>query len=663
MKITSCFYKIFRFLLNDSGFLLISLIYLLSFLYMLPLRNEAYQDDWAYIQSARHFFNTGQLTVSDWSAPALVFPLVWSYLFSFIFGFSIKALHLSTIILFYFGLISFYHLLRSFRLDAFRSSLFTLALMSFPWVFQFTYSFLTDIPYLSLLMIAMLFYVKAFQKGKNILFILGSITSSLALLTRQLGLFIPISVLLVLIYESCVTKKVRYRQIISSTLPILIVAIPYFWWSSQPGNETVAQRQTGLPWIIKNALPYFIPLNLGQIGITQIYYVEYHKRLYYFFYHLFGWLIPLYLIFKWNSRKCLDDIRENWKGILITSVIFLLGLSIEIFLHPGRKAYDISYPYQILFYIKWLPIPMRTLWDLLTFITVPCTLIFIGIFIQKVVLKFLVQNKPIFNRKFIILFFFGIIALLTLYIWAAIKIFHLILPLDFFIKNLISEKGFDLFVQSWYVYLILQLAYLGIIAKLTFLKFKARPHVSSSSLFLGIFFILQFGITLIYYYAWAEYVVTMLPFILLGLAHVTRSWQVNKRFAVLSILLMVFISVNLTKYRYTYIGIFYEYATKLVEQGVEPVYFDFPDESWLPWWYYEKTLPVAIAEAGGDKYKIKNRGTWAKIKPIPDRPILEFERIGLKNSSTKNIFLDTGPIPYSLFSKTRYIFYFRDSKN
>ena len=104
-----------KLLKRYAGIFIISFIYLLLFILMLPLRNAAYLDDFAYIKNAEEFVLTGNLRITDWASTALVFPVVWGALFAKIFGFSIRILHLSNIVLFYFGLLAFYGILRNLK--------------------------------------------------------------------------------------------------------------------------------------------------------------------------------------------------------------------------------------------------------------------------------------------------------------------------------------------------------------------------------------------------------------------------------------------------------------------------------------------------------------------------------------------------------------------
>src|SRR3989304_8482313 len=157
--------RLIKFIKNNLEILAISITYLLSFLYMLPLRDQIYGDDFVYISTVRDFIQTGVLKVSEWSYASMIFQTFWGAAFSEIFGFSLKIMHLSTVVILYPGLIAFYLLLREFSVSKFRSFIFTLFLLFFPHVFFMTYTFLTNIPAMSLAIISVYLYVKGLKRG------------------------------------------------------------------------------------------------------------------------------------------------------------------------------------------------------------------------------------------------------------------------------------------------------------------------------------------------------------------------------------------------------------------------------------------------------------------------------------------------------------------
>ena len=56
-------------------------------------------DDWTYAWSVEHFLRTGDLRMLEWSAHYPLAQILWGALFSWLLGFSLAALRLSTLVL------------------------------------------------------------------------------------------------------------------------------------------------------------------------------------------------------------------------------------------------------------------------------------------------------------------------------------------------------------------------------------------------------------------------------------------------------------------------------------------------------------------------------------------------------------------------------------
>src|SRR3989344_2915505 len=117
----------------------IFLVCALIFVAMLPLRNAVYSDDVAFSQSVRHFIQTGDLKVSEYTAASSIVHILWGSLFAIILGFSFSSLNISVIILLPVLLIGFYKILRKQDIPPDKSLIFTLFFLSIPWIPFLTY--------------------------------------------------------------------------------------------------------------------------------------------------------------------------------------------------------------------------------------------------------------------------------------------------------------------------------------------------------------------------------------------------------------------------------------------------------------------------------------------------------------------------------------------
>ena len=308
---------------NNRGQIIIIIALTLSFLYMLPLRNQGFQDDWAYIQSLKAFVQTNTFHGSDWAAPAAIPEIIVAAFLSQIFGFSMKITHLTTFLFLLIASLFFYHLLKLLKLKEFQATIFTLALIFFPWIFQFSFTFLTDVPYLSLLIISLWAYIKGLQTKNNTYLFLGSFLASLAFLTRQLGIILPLAIFLTLIYQNYQRKKFILNEFVAALLPFVSAYFLYNSWLAIGGHQTVGQHQAVN--FTKNDLPYFLPIKPGFAKVTNIFYFEYLYRFQFYLHYLGPFLLPLFFIFKIKFSKITNYFQKH-KTVILLAFLFYFFL-------------------------------------------------------------------------------------------------------------------------------------------------------------------------------------------------------------------------------------------------------------------------------------------------------------------------------------------------
>jgi hypothetical protein len=168
--------------------------FLCSSLLVSPLRNVPVIDDWTYAWSVEHLLATGRLAILDNSAHYNLFETYWGALWGAVFGFSFGVLRFSTVTLAAAGCGAFYLLLRELGLDRQRSLLGALTLAANPVFFVLAFSFMTDVPFLSLTLLALLCYAAGLTRDQPAWLWAGSIFAVCAFLSRQIGIVTPLAV-------------------------------------------------------------------------------------------------------------------------------------------------------------------------------------------------------------------------------------------------------------------------------------------------------------------------------------------------------------------------------------------------------------------------------------------------------------------------------------
>ena len=155
------------------------------------LRDVPVIDDWVYASSVEHLLKTGELRVDEISAVYPVAQILWGALFAASMGFSFGALRLATLTMAAIGCLAFYKTLREVGVPPTYSFFGAAAVAMSPVYFALSFSFMTDVPFVSLSMIAVLFYVQAVRRDQpGPLWIAGAF-AVLAFLVRPIGVVLP----------------------------------------------------------------------------------------------------------------------------------------------------------------------------------------------------------------------------------------------------------------------------------------------------------------------------------------------------------------------------------------------------------------------------------------------------------------------------------------
>lgn len=611
--------KFLSYLKKHLGLVIITLVYLLTFLLMLPLRDAAYGDDFAYIRTAEHLARTGQLKISDWSAAAIIFQAYWGVAFTKIFGYSIKILHFSNITLFYFALTFFYLLLKKLSLSEFKATIFTLILLSYPWLFNFIYTFETDIFYLSLLIISLYFYISAFHENKKYFYVLGGIFAGLAFLNRQIGIVIPISIFLVLVYQSITFSKFFGKQLLLSIIPITIIIFFYFIWQNQAGM-TAGQNLSMGPTFRKGLMISIWPISfIGHTVITSNFYLQSLHRILGYFYQAAGFLLPVFFIYNIPIKSTIQFIKNNSKTIALVSIFF----SIMYLIDRLNNQVDIMSIFPWIFRYDNI-LGLYQFWKFLVLLSLPLGLVIVALTIKKIASNLFARKKPqpsIFRILISIYIIWALNHFLTIFnltiktkphfLAAFTKLnSRTILPYLTNPDNIPTIQ--EIFKETWFFFFVV----LGIIISLTYLfthfKFRFSRRIDPKLMFLGLVFLFQaICIVFLAYFYWDTYIIQLIPIIIIWIAYISRRVEVN-RFQVIAVLsFLLFVSLEITRNRYQTEGAQWELGIKLVEGGVNVKNMTTVNWAWRPYWLFESSFEYAVQKAGGNKYQVSKIGQWS----------------------------------------------------
>jgi 4-amino-4-deoxy-L-arabinose transferase-like glycosyltransferase len=158
-----------------------------------PLRDVPVIDDWVYAWSVEQLVHAGRLQVLDLSSIYPIAHILWGALAARLFGFSFGVLRLATALLAAIGCSAFYVTLQEIHLPRGASLLAALALALNPVFFALSFSYMTDVPFVSLALVVLLCYVRGIERGREPFLWAGSAVAVAAFLIRPVGVLIPVT--------------------------------------------------------------------------------------------------------------------------------------------------------------------------------------------------------------------------------------------------------------------------------------------------------------------------------------------------------------------------------------------------------------------------------------------------------------------------------------
>jgi hypothetical protein len=190
------------------GMWLLLSCFLLTIAVVNPLRETGtWSDDFSYARMVHQLLETGEYKVDHWAAADMPVQIYWAAGLSGVLGYSFITLRISTLILLLAGLVACYQLLRDFGSDDPEAGLLSLTLLASPLVLFLGFTYMTDVQFLSWMLIAYLFYTRGIRQHSFLPMALGSAAAAAAIGTRQFGVALPIGLVATWLTERARVKK------------------------------------------------------------------------------------------------------------------------------------------------------------------------------------------------------------------------------------------------------------------------------------------------------------------------------------------------------------------------------------------------------------------------------------------------------------------------
>lgn len=189
-----------------------------------PFGNFPLNDDWSFALTVKHLIEDGDYRPLGWASMPLITNIVWGSLFTIPAGFSYDALRLSTLVMSLLGIWATYFLSRELGLPRF-FSLVSAGVVGFnPVYYALSNTFMTDVPFTSLTVIASVFFVKHLKDGDSWSLALGTTIIVIATLSRQLAVALPMGFIVAIILKEGINRQ----SVLRAATPFVLCVFSLF---------------------------------------------------------------------------------------------------------------------------------------------------------------------------------------------------------------------------------------------------------------------------------------------------------------------------------------------------------------------------------------------------------------------------------------------------
>ncbi|MGB8703348.1 MAG: glycosyltransferase family 39 protein [Thermosynechococcaceae cyanobacterium] len=271
--------QLWQYVLQKSILLPLTVGLAIALLLISPVGEFPLNDDWIYSKTVQHLVDTGQYQAHPYLNATLVVQTYWAALFCKLFGFSFTTLRISTLVL---ALINAWAVARSALVMGLGRNLALLCglmIATSPLVFQLSYSFMTDVPFLALSSLSGLCFLKALKQPKPKWGFWGSVLAVLAFWVRQFGILVPFAFA---IAAAILARRQPHlfprRMQIAVLVPWGISFAAYLLWANSLNSDTPILK-ANIAWAVSLvdgirhipvALCYMglftLPLGMGRAG-------------------------------------------------------------------------------------------------------------------------------------------------------------------------------------------------------------------------------------------------------------------------------------------------------------------------------------------------------------------------------------------------------------
>ena len=286
-------------------------------------------DDFSFYQSLSALSNQGQIIATGWGkgGPALIVHLLWSRLFTLVFGWSFNVVRISVLCWGIIGSVAILFLLRRLKAPGWLALLGSLVLAANPLYFSLSLTYMTDVTFAGLCACSLLALHTGGLRRSWLLICLGLIWAAMAILTRQIGIVIPMAFIVLTLVRPGARAMGRWKLVAAA---LLLSFLPWIAWEytlSALGSTPVTKHA-----VFHNIIGHWVEKGPADY-LVYIYTRLFHVALGYtgFF------LLPL-LVFWYQKFLHMPWVRRIFYLITVAFILFETAI-LTGFVHPPVVFY------------------------------------------------------------------------------------------------------------------------------------------------------------------------------------------------------------------------------------------------------------------------------------------------------------------------------------
>jgi hypothetical protein len=182
-----------------------------------PLGNFPLNDDWAWGRTVQTLLDTGDFRPNGWGPMSLLSHVLWGAVFCLPVGFSFTALRLAGFAASLVAGAGCYLLTLEASGTRALATVAALVCLFNPIAFALSATFMTDVPFVAIAVVAALFFARHLRTGRDDQLIVGTLCAAVAILSRQLAFVLPVSFAVALLAQ----RGLRAGAIVRAVVPVV----------------------------------------------------------------------------------------------------------------------------------------------------------------------------------------------------------------------------------------------------------------------------------------------------------------------------------------------------------------------------------------------------------------------------------------------------------